>query len=106
MYATSEEMSATLSLLLYAGILPLPSLMTFCRSASEAFCTSAERRSRTFIALPTEVAPAPSGPWQLAHLPLKISAGPGSAANAMVALRTKSVTIDAMVSFRVIRISF
>ncbi|MEA2327372.1 MAG: hypothetical protein QOE68_2331 [Thermoanaerobaculia bacterium] len=37
MYATSEEMSATLSLSLYAGILALPSLMTFCRSVSDCF---------------------------------------------------------------------
>src|SRR3954453_12198975 len=106
MYATSEEMSATLSLSLYAGILPLPSLITFCRSASDCFCTSAERRSRTFIALPTAVAPAPSGPWQLAHFALKISGAPGAAANANVAVSMRSVTIDAMVSFRVIRISF
>src|SRR5579863_8346996 len=52
-----------------AGILSLPFVMTLVRSASDIFCTSAPRKSRTPSFFPIDE-PLPSAPWQAAHFDL------------------------------------
>src|SRR5580698_4847723 len=52
-----------------AGILSLPFVMTLVRSASDIFCTSAPRKSRTPSFFPMDE-PVPSAPWQAAHFDL------------------------------------
>src|SRR5262249_57351647 len=47
-------------------------------ASSDCFCTSAERRSRTFRLLPAGVLPLPSAPWQDAHFALKVAAASAS----------------------------
>src|SRR5437588_33872 len=49
--------------------LPILAIM-LCKSSSDCFCTSAERRSRSLNFLPMGVAPLPSAPWQATHLAL------------------------------------
>src|SRR5215510_5354526 len=47
-------------------------------ASSDCFCTSAERRSRTFRLLPAGVLPLPSAPWQDAHFALNVAAASAS----------------------------
>src|ERR1700730_1496487 len=61
------------------------------QSASLCFWTSAEPRSRTLSALPTEVSPFPSVPWQTAHFVL-YTCSPGSSAREGNAPTPRSIT--------------
>src|SRR5690242_10144809 len=71
MKVTTLSSCSLLSFVSYAGILSLPLAMMVLRSASDFFCTSAECRSGILSFSPIIVFPAPSGPWHMAHLPLK-----------------------------------
>src|SRR5215469_8647037 len=63
MYTTREFMTSGENFQPKAGILFRPLLIIAASSASDCFCTSSDRRSLAFRALPVCVLPLPSGPW-------------------------------------------
>src|ERR1700686_2876521 len=59
-YATNFSTSSGLILAPKAGIFPLPLVITSLSAASLCFCTSSERRSLAWSALPLGLSPLPS----------------------------------------------
>src|SRR5512140_2818789 len=59
-----------------AGILPLPLVTAAIKAASDAPTMDASLNEAAFKAFPAGVAPAPSAPWHIWHLPLYTSAPP------------------------------
>src|ERR1700689_5322874 len=84
MYPITSLVWPSVSLSLYAGIFPLPSLVDVMNWASDAFTISGALNESTLKFFAVGVVASPSAPWHIAHFALYVSA-PGACAKALPA---------------------